>query len=171
VVGAMPFFRILEKMGWVWLRGPLLVTGAIGLVIGILVVYRLSWLKNLLPSERARAVLGALDGRFNRFGFVVKMTGLSVAFHAISILLYWLLARSLGVIVPWATLLLGVPLITLFSLIPSSLGALGVREAGITTFFIALGVTPPEAFSIALLARGITYTNTLLGGLIYLVYE
>lgn len=97
----------------------------------------------------------------------VPVFGLALVFFVLRALKLVLLSRGMGWSFSFWVLLAVVPVVTLVSLLPVSLGSLGVREGALTFCFHQLGMAPPEALGLALLARLINYLHSLVGGLCY----
>ncbi len=71
--------------------------------------------------------------------------------------------------VGYLDMLLLISTVALISVLPVSLGALGIREGVIAYFFIQLGVIYNQAIVIAILQRLILWLVALAGGIIYLL--
>lgn len=112
--------------------------------------------------------LTSLEGRISR-GVLAGVLTVSLAYHGTRVLLLGALARSVGRGVSLWGLLGAIPIITFISLLPISLGNLGLREGAITFCLTALGLSAPEAFGVALLSRLIGVGVSLVGGVVYLV--
>ncbi|MEQ1850913.1 MAG: lysylphosphatidylglycerol synthase transmembrane domain-containing protein [Chthoniobacteraceae bacterium] len=89
----------------------------------------------------------------------------------------WLLARSMGIEVSLARMLVIMPLAFVVSCLPVSFGGLGVREGAFVLLFTAFGVTAANpgireaavAFSLLYYAVGLAWS--LLGGAVYLSFK
>ncbi len=96
----------------------------------------------------------------------------TTVFAVLLMLLFWgtafVLAYSvtwvLGIDVPFAFVVLMMPMVTLVEIIPISISGLGTREAAVIFFFSVLGIASAEAvgFSITYLLAG-TYLTALVG--------
>lgn len=112
--------------------------------------------------------LTSLEGQVSRKTFTVVL-GVSLVYHSTRVLFLGLLAMSVGRTASLWGLLGAIPIITFISLLPLSLGSLGLREGAITFCLTALGLTPPEAFGVALLSRFIGVGVSVVGGIVYLL--
>lgn len=95
--------------------------------------------------------------------------GVSLVYHVTRVLLLGTLVLAIGRSVSLWGLLGAIPIITFVSLLPVSLGNLGLREGAITFCLTALGLTAPEAFGVAVLSRLIGFGVSLVGGIVYLL--
>ena len=118
-----------------------------------------------LPSRftRVRVVRGVL-GRFHRLqetlhGYrsspmvIVEALGLSALFYGGTMLSTFVACRAVGEPVPFATVLVALPIVHLVGLLPVSLNGIGLKEWAFTTTFAALGVPPTVGLIVALLLR------------------
>ncbi len=96
---------------------------------------------------------------------VLGVCGLAFGFHLLQIGLLLLLAHALNIRVPLWYLLMCVPLITLLSGLPLSLGGLGVREGSFVFFLSLVGVVHNEALALSLSWTGLIFGAGLVGGL------
>jgi uncharacterized protein (TIRG00374 family) len=76
---------------------------------------------------------------------------------------------SLGIDVPFGTLLVIIPLIYLTELLPISINGLGVRESAFGFFFVLIGHTVEEGLAVSLLVIGMRYLTGAVGGVLLLV--
>ena len=74
------------------------------------------------------------------------------------------MAHSIGARIPFVYLLFGVPLIVIISILPISLGGLGIREAASIFIFSIAGISSDVALSLSLMVTAVTYAVGLLGG-------
>ena len=98
-----------------------------------------------------------------------RVCGLAFGFHLLQIGLLLLLAHALNIRVPLWYLLMCVPLITLLSGLPLSLGGLGVREGSFVFFLSLVGVVHNEALALSLSWTGLIFGAGLVGGLVLAV--
>jgi hypothetical protein len=96
---------------------------------------------------------------------------LAIAFLnlAIAVLEFYLIARSLSVPASIQYFFLFMPLVILFSMLPVSVGGLGLLEAALVFFFTGVGVSAETSVSIALLHRSMQLVCLLPGGAVYLL--
>jgi hypothetical protein len=117
------------------------------------------------PVRLARECLKILVTYKNRKFLVARLIIISIPVQFLSILVYGMIAISLGLEIPFVYFLFGVPLIIILSLLPISLGGLGVREAAGVTVFCLAGVSAEGALSLSLLYTTVTYLSSFLGGI------
>jgi glycosyltransferase 2 family protein len=134
-------------------------------------------LLNRLPfaAERGRLKSDLQSVFSSRWGAMAA----AVAF-AMPLLMFstgWLLARSMGIEVSLARMLVIMPLAFVVACLPVSFGGLGVRESAFVLLFTAFGVTAAEpgireaavAFSLLYYAVGLAWS--LVGGAVYLSFK
>lgn len=63
------------------------------------------------------------------------------------------------------------PLITVMTMLPVSIGGLGVRESAFVAFFVPVGLTPEQSVTLGFLWHAVTVVASLPGGWIYLTYR
>lgn len=88
---------------------------------------------------------------------------ISVPIQLITVIIYYVLSQSIGVNISFVFLLFTVPLITILSLLPISLGGLGVRESTTVLMFSIDGISPESALALSLVYTGVVYITGLLG--------
>jgi hypothetical protein len=94
---------------------------------------------------------------------------LSIVAQAAGILVVWCLAMSIGLDVPFAYACVFVPMLTLLTLLPVSVGGMGVREGGMILFLAPLGIDSASALALAFLLFAVGAAVSLIGGCLYLV--
>lgn len=83
------------------------------------------------------------------------------------ILIYYVLIRALHLTIPLADLFLFLPIISMISMIPISLGGLGLREGISIYLFQKVGVDPAHAMGLSLAWYLILVGTSALGGVIF----
>ena len=91
----------------------------------------------------------------------------SVLLQANVILHYYLIAKSLGLPIPFLSFFLIIPLATVITMLPISVNGIGVRENIYIFFFASFAVTKPEAIAFAWIAYGVLLLQGVMGGIIY----
>jgi uncharacterized membrane protein YbhN (UPF0104 family) len=76
----------------------------------------------------------------------------------------WMLARALGLAVGLPVVAFAAPLVALASMLPISIGGIGVREAGYALLLGPYGVSPGEAVALGLLQYGGYLVVAAIGG-------
>ncbi len=158
----------------VYITGVIAVIGT-GTVAGLFV---LTWLCSLAakgaePAGTGRGVLGWILSRVLRLGAVRRLLevsrrywgrrdvilvclGLSVVVQLASVEIVWLVARALGLQVPWIYLGVAIPVVSLVTLLPISVNGLGLREASLVLLLQPVGVAKPQAIAVSVLWYGLT---------------
>ncbi len=93
---------------------------------------------------------------------------LSLSIQAIRIILTWLAGLSVGITLELSYFVLFVPFIALISMIPFSIGGLGIQEGSFVYFFSLTGVSSAKVLGMAILVRILIIASVSPGGLIYL---
>jgi uncharacterized membrane protein YbhN (UPF0104 family) len=94
---------------------------------------------------------------------------LSVVVQGAGVVQLWLIAQALGVDVPFAHCAVVVPLVSLFTLLPISVGGHGLREAAMVLLLVPVGIGEGQAITLSLLWLASCALVASSGGLIYLV--
>jgi uncharacterized membrane protein YbhN (UPF0104 family) len=156
-------------LGFKYIRGSwiewLLPLMVILFVLGSLVVFGLRLGKSI-------GIVGKLHEYFHeyrrKYGVIGKALLLSFALQLLSVLGIYLLAIGLGVRIPFTSLLLFVPIITVVAAIPVSLSGIGLREASAVLLLGTVGVEPDSATAISLAWFLMAATGRLTGFYEYL---
>lgn len=120
------------------------------------------------PAAMLRKCFDIITTYKHRKMFFLKLVTISVPVQLMTILVYILIAASLSIELPFYYYLFGVPLIIIISLLPFSLGGLGIREAATVLIFGIAGTGSEAALSLAIMVTAVTYMSSLLGGLFLL---
>ena len=96
---------------------------------------------------------------------------LSLAYELVIILIHYLMAQALGWSIPGTLFFLAVPVITIVSMFPLTVGGLGVREGAMVIFFSQYGVSAANAISLSLLSYSVSLIAGGLGGMLYPFYS
>lgn len=138
-------------------------------------------------SERVARLLARLDffpkrfdigGRILRFGTALRVYRgtprtivwalfWSLIFQAAVYESYWVLAQGLGLNAPMWSFFAFVPLITIITMVPASLGGIGAREIGYAYFFKEVGLNTNQAVALSLASYAFLVASSLLGGVVY----
>jgi uncharacterized membrane protein YbhN (UPF0104 family) len=100
---------------------------------------------------------------------VAREVSLSLALQLVIVGWLYIVAQGLHISVPFVVLCMATPLVTLFSLLPVSLGGVGVREAGYVAFLVPFGLTVGEATSLSLVSAMVQTAIRLCFGVLFLV--
>jgi len=98
---------------------------------------------------------------------LLKNISLSVLIQIISPLSFYCIALSLGVRIEFIYFLIFLPIIGAITLLPISIGGLGLRDASTVYFFTKVGMTKDFAFAMSLLSFSFIVFYGTIGGLIY----
>jgi uncharacterized protein (TIRG00374 family) len=112
-------------------------------------------------SSNARKLLFS-----NRPGIILIF--LSVAIHLLSIFAVIILSEGLSLEIEWLGILLIIPLVTIFMLIPISIAGWGVREGVMVMGLGYLNVQPEQAMALSILYGLSMLAISLPGGIIWL---
>ena len=99
---------------------------------------------------------------------VIAALGMSLGFQTLLIFLVYLVALALRLPVHFMPFLIFIPMVNVISMVPISLGGLGVREGGIVYLLGKIGVEPAGALTLSLLWFAIVAVTSLPGGIIFL---
>lgn len=169
--------------GWRYVRDPV-VLWSVGIITAILICILLvffnstayNFLNKLLYSPtagRVRANLTQAHEQLYLLGrkkCVLSVTLLiSLALQLLSSVSAYVICRSLGADIPLIYFFIFVPIIGMISMLPISLGGLGVREAATVYFFAKAGLGRDAAFAMSLIGFAIVVLFAAAGGLYYVL--
>lgn len=103
------------------------------------------------------------------FNALQQVTVLSLLNHTLYILMSYVVVVSLDLHVSFLVLCIIVPLVSFLTMVPISLAGLGVQEGALVYFLSQAGVSPQEAFAVAILIRIIMTLGCLPGAFFYLI--
>lgn len=89
--------------------------------------------------------------------------GWAVAVQSVQLGSQLLVARALGLQLPWAFFLIVVPLVTIAGTLPFSLQGIGIREAGYWYYLSQIGVPREAALAVGLLSSVVVLASALTG--------
>jgi len=158
-VSALPFFRIEHPLlSAIAAVLPWIFAGA---VCGLVVVampqtYRpmhrfVERWSRLRPVASMLHIAEAAHGYLKRPRLVIGMLLYTVALQGLEIMVFWLLGGSVNAQPDFVGYLLVVPLVLVASMLPITVGGLGVRETAAITLFTIIGMTRPDAAAVSLL--------------------
>ncbi|MEJ2134709.1 MAG: lysylphosphatidylglycerol synthase transmembrane domain-containing protein [Desulfofustis sp.] len=101
-------------------------------------------------------------------GVIVRVMLLSFLFQFSVITVVYLMARALGVTLPFYYFSAFVPIITLMEALPISIYGIGVRDYGYVYFFSQVGMGDLQTRSLALFFMATAVCYSLIGGLFFL---
>src|SRR2546430_14703467 len=88
--------------------------------------------------------------------------------HLTQVAAQYVLARAVGVALPFSYCLIFHPMIAAMTALPLSVNGVGVREGGYLYFLTRINVDDSIAVTMSLLAFGVTVVGGLVGGLVFL---
>ena len=100
---------------------------------------------------------------------VVKNIFLSILIQAMPPVTFYIIALSLGIKIGLAYFFIFLPIISAITLLPISIGGLGLRDASTIFFFAKVGVGKNLAFALSLLNFSFILFYGAVGGLIYVL--
>jgi len=95
----------------------------------------------------------------------------SMALQVIAVMFYISTARAVGLDTPAVVFFLVMPATVIVSMLPISIGGLGVREVTLVGMLTACGAPADQAGACAMVALAVGTTFALLGGLVYPFYR
>ncbi|MBT3192157.1 MAG: flippase-like domain-containing protein [Verrucomicrobia bacterium] len=113
------------------------------------------WLERIFKavSSFTGKILTASEQMSGRPVFVFRVTALTVLFYGLAIANVWLAYRTFGGLVPVRDVATLLPIVLLISMVPVSLGSLGLAEGAYVFYFSFLGVSPELSLAMGLLLR------------------
>ena len=150
------------------------------IVVALLIVFSHSlsrWFVALLRSfpplkavaEKVESLTEAIYLYKHDVGAWTRVLGLSFVFQFSGFLYFFVIAKALSIDVAFSTFVLLVPIVTILSLVPISIGGLGVKEGLFVVLFAQLGVSQESAFLTSVVGSALYLLFVLLGGLVFLV--
>jgi uncharacterized membrane protein YbhN (UPF0104 family) len=121
------------------------------------------------PDHRIRRFVENDLGPFWRDRrMLAAASAVSVTFHLLQIFIQWIVARALGLDVPFSYICVFHPLVSALSAIPISLSGIGLREGGYVLFLTQIGIDRASAVAYGSLWFVVLVVNSLLGGVVFL---
>ncbi len=165
-------FRVFHE------KSILLVTSGLFLLMAFLagVMFSERFFKNVfgfLPFENVKKYLLKIHEATRSFKhkkrILIGAWLLSIVVQGGLSVMYYFLARAIGVTTGFIYFFLFVPVITVFSVLPISIGGLGVRDTTSIVLFAKVGVGASKAFAMSLLNFAFMLVLGLLGGFAYVI--
>lgn len=124
------------------------------------------------PTNRWRRMVERdLAPYWNDYRLLMRTSAVACVFHVMQILTQVLLARALGVDVPWSFFFIFVPVVGIVGMLPVSFSGIGIRESGYWFFLSQIGVDRAAAVALGLLSSGVVLATGLSGGLVFLLWR
>ncbi|MGH7741352.1 MAG: lysylphosphatidylglycerol synthase transmembrane domain-containing protein [Candidatus Eiseniibacteriota bacterium] len=102
-------------------------------------------------------------------GLIIRLVSLAIVVQVARIGVHMLVARALGLSIPYAYFFLFVPLLAVIVSLPISLNGIGVREGAGVVLFGLVGVGRAPAFALQFTTYLVAVAVSLLGGLVFLI--
>jgi hypothetical protein len=118
--------------------------------------------------ERARQALLKLSGIVRNKKYLACTILLSIVIQIAVIVEFYMLSKALGLNIDAFDLAVIIPVVDLVSMLPITIGGIGLRENTLLFMGASIGVTPVPAVMLSYLYLGIKILWGLLGGLFYL---
>lgn len=149
-----------------------------GLLLAILLVlynnFFYTWINRLLSAGGAgkiRESISSLHHEIHNFKHnrkaIVKSIGMSVLVQIVSPISFYICAIALGLKISPVYFFVFIPIIGAITLLPISIGGLGLRDATTIFFFAKAGCPKDLAFAMSLVNFSFILVIGLIGGLIY----
>ena len=126
-----------------------------------------------LGTGRIREAIRSLHHQMHIFrnhkAMIVKNLFLSVIVQLTMPLSFYFIGRSLGIHIDLVYFFIFVPIIGAITLLPISIGGLGLRDASTVFFFAKAGVDKDLSFAMSLLSFSFLIFYGVLGGIIYVL--
>ncbi|MFH0856172.1 MAG: lysylphosphatidylglycerol synthase transmembrane domain-containing protein [Candidatus Omnitrophota bacterium] len=182
-IGLVILALIAMFLGWKILEDRSVVI-ALGIIIGMLAVVLLLLFNSFLYSKISRLLKSPNAGKIrdlitdlheeiylfrDKPKVVVKNILISIAVQAVPSFTFYIVALSLGLKISLAYFFIFLPIIGAITLLPISIGGLGLRDASTIFFFAKAGVEKNLAFAMSLLSFSFILFYGAIGGLIYVL--
>ncbi|MEM7058123.1 MAG: lysylphosphatidylglycerol synthase transmembrane domain-containing protein [Pseudomonadota bacterium] len=168
---ALPGAIILATQigGWVAALCAGLLAVLLLLILGIGPLERLlAWREGPI-ANRIKEGLAELRKIFRQRSIAAWAIAYSLAVHGHAVLAAWLLGADLAIqATAWDYLAL-VPLIWVITMVPVSIGGIGVREASFALLFSGIGVPPEQGAALGALVSVTSVLGVIAGGLLVLI--
>lgn len=102
-------------------------------------------------------------------GLIIKIISISSIAGVLKIYIDYIIAKSLGLHIPFIYFLAISPIVSIITLIPASIAGLGIREGAYIGLFNLIGISPAASFSIAIMSFTLNLWAFLIGGIIYTI--
>ncbi len=93
---------------------------------------------------------------------------ISFAFHTLLILSNYILALSIGLVLPLQYFFIFIPISAILLFLPISIRGFGVREVIYVYFFGQVGASAAQAVTLSFLVQIVNIISSLIGGIVYL---
>ncbi|MFQ5428327.1 MAG: YbhN family protein [Thermodesulfobacteriota bacterium] len=115
-------------------------------------------------NHKIDALYKTLMGYKGHKDILVKIMFLSFVVQAGVIVGYYIFAQSLGIEVRLAYFFFFIPIATVITMLPISVGGLGIREGAFVYLFTMVGATKAQALSLSLIWYAVMVAVSMIGG-------
>ena len=123
----------------------------------------------LAPDHRIRRFIEVDLGAFWKDrAMLLGASAVSLVFHLVQISTQLVVARALGLSVPFSYICVFHPLVSALAAIPITLSGIGLREGGYLWFLTHIGIDEASAVAYGGLWFLVIVANSLIGGLVFL---
>ncbi|MBN3037813.1 MAG: flippase-like domain-containing protein [Candidatus Omnitrophica bacterium] len=175
---ALSFFDrgIFEHLGIVSLRTKIL--GAALLLATVFIMGYIFWrsfLKSFLEERKEMFIWGKIYNIIQAFYIykdnlwvIILALAFSLVFHLLGVANITILAFSIEGAFSFFAMLMVVVVVRLVSMLPVSIGALGVREGMLIFCLTRVGLDAPSALALGIILRANTYIHSAIGAVLYI---
>lgn len=168
----LSYGKISDKRFINVVAGSLIFIGIVGFTVFLKPIrLTISKVLTLLKAEGLRIQIEKLYGSFLAYSKYRRALVISFSLTFFSQLLRavlsFILGISIGINVSIASYLLYLPLVSIITKIPISIGGLGLGQGSLIYFFIKAGISYNEAFTITIMLTFITIGISLAAGMFY----
>lgn len=100
---------------------------------------------------------------------IIKVLFYSLSLQFAVVINYWLASRALGISLDLTAFIFIVPVVSIISMLPISLGGIGVREGSLVFLMVSLGAQNAKAVMCSLLLLAMSLIMGVIGGLVYAI--
>ena len=157
----------------------LLLILALGFTVALLLLFNRDLarrFRTVLAGREQSWIFRSLKGLYHsivdyryRKRYVAQVALLALFIQGLRIFTTFYAAMSLNLHFPLIVFFIYVPLITIITLLPVSVGGIGVQEGAFVYFFTRVGMSSLEAFTLSALLHVIIIVFALPGGVVYLI--
>ncbi len=126
-------------------------------------------LTSIIPGKKIKEFAGEVIHSFSLFRAISLLVGfiLSLAYQVSLILYFYLVGQALHIDLSVWNYLAFLPIVWIVGLLPITINAIGVREAGFSWMFSALGEDPSLGFSNSIIGFLLAVIASLCGGILF----
>jgi len=119
-------------------------------------------------NHKVDALYTTLMGYKGHKDILVKILLISFVVQTGVIVGYYILAQSLGIDVKLAYFFFFIPLATVITMVPITVGGLGIREGAFVYLFTMVGATKTQAISLSLIWYAVMVVVSMIGGIAFI---